>query len=727
MTLPRPFRLSDRCFAAAAVRPFRTGRSGQGQGGGQAAPGGRRQASRRQAGGDKPRPTSRRPTSPPGRLPPRRARWPSSRSRTRARQGPGEEVTSPTGRRRPRPSARRSASWWVLPGLRRAGAARAGAALGWADAEAARRVRGHAARPGRTQLPEADARRERRTTRSNTKKRPRKATRRPSSRTLNTVARGKKVKVALEYKVLWKGPLGRLRRGHRRAEHARELPRRVQQDHQQGRLRRAPEADEEEAGRERGIAGTAPAVARRARGRWRPRGCTDKDCCTVFDSFPIPLARAPLGGGHTAGRGADRRRTSRAAVPRPVSDGGRDGPPADACCRRRPTPSSTRTRRLRSVLGLRREPAAVVRARFRNLSMLRLPLGLVGDGSVPPGGVVGGDLLRGLFGRVPLRRPCPDRRRCRPVDDVLGAPGADLGFLQDGRLRGHQVLALRRRRDHAPRARGLPGRTWPAGGSPDARRHADLRRARAVRPGRTSPGRAAPGGRRRALRRHRRGPVADDRHRPRAHDAGRVGVGAAPVGRAPPPASRGARAHCSWQPGRLPIDASLDHHPALRARRSRGRRADDPGACVELARARRTERVSYQIQPTINNACAQPCDTDQRGRPGPDQRRVPRALRPDSCRDHRRRRALPAGAALRHPARGPGAGRPDRGGALGRARIELDYRSKPARAIFSCEPGVSAPAAGRRRAARGCPIRATATSASTSPRSVFPRCAPNGC
>ena len=41
------------------------------------------------------------------------------------------------------------------------------------------------------------------------------------------------------------------------------------------------------------------------------------------------------------------------------------------------------------------------------LSLLRLPLTPVGDGSVLPGGILGGDLLRGYSVDVPLRRDLP--------------------------------------------------------------------------------------------------------------------------------------------------------------------------------------------------------------------------------------------------------------------------------------------------------------------------------
>ena len=81
--------------------------------------------------------------------------------------------------------------------------------------------------------------------------------------------------------------------------------------------------------------------------------------------------------------------------------------------------------------------------------------------------------------------------------------------------------------------------------------------------------------------------------------------------------------------------------------------ATDPGPCVELARARRLEQVSYQIvQDTMNQvqtmACTQPCDADPRE---PDKAQNSAAYLELTGqipgRHHPRRFGLPAGSAVR--------------------------------------------------------------------------------
>ena len=133
--------------------------------------------------------------------------------------------------------------------------------------------------------------------------------------------------------------------------------------------------------------------------------------------------------------------------------------------------------------------------------------------------------------------------------------------------------------------------------------------------------------------------------------------------------------------------------------------ATDPGPCVELARARRLEQVSYQIvQDAMNQvqtmACTQPCDADPRE---PDKAQnsaayleltgqIPVAIIPD---DRPTCRACASICARRSPRSTALIG----AGALGRARLEIDYVSSPSRAVFSCESG-RAP----RRVLRGRPL-----------------------
>jgi len=122
--------------------------------------------------------------------------------------------------------------------------------------------------------------------------------------------------------------------------------------------------------------------------------------------------------------------------------------------------------------------------------------------------------------------------------------------------------------------------------------------------------------------------------------------------------------------------------------------ATDPGPCVELARARRLEQVSFQIvQDAMNQvptmACTQPCDADPR--------------EPDKAQNSAAYVELsgdipvavigndePYLQGLRFDVR-PEQPEVDGligAGALKRARVEIDYASAPQRALFSCESGV---------------------------------------
>ena len=114
---------------------------------------------------------------------------------------------------------------------------------------------------------------------------------------------------------------------------------------------------------------------------------------------------------------------------------------------------------------------------------------------------------------------------------------------------------------------------------------------------------------------------------------------------------------------------------------------NDPGACVELARARRLEQVSYRtVNTPETNTCFQPCDADAREL-GKAQNsaaylelggHIPVAIIADT---------EPFLQGLRFDIRPEG---PDLdgligAGALGRARVEVDYVSDQTRALFSCE------------------------------------------
>jgi hypothetical protein len=130
--------------------------------------------------------------------------------------------------------------------------------------------------------------------------------------------------------------------------------------------------------------------------------------------------------------------------------------------------------------------------------------------------------------------------------------------------------------------------------------------------------------------------------------------------------------------------------------------ATDPGPCVELGRARRVEQVSFQtVMGLAPDACTQPCDNDPR-EPDKSQNsaayleltdQIPVAVIADE---------EPYLQGLRFDVRpeGPEVDGIVGAGALGRSRVEIDYLSGPARAVFSCEP--EAPRTECRAAAR-CP------------------------
>src|SRR5206468_13073783 len=118
------------------------------------------------------------------------------------------------------------------------------------------------------------------------------------------------------------------------------------------------------------------------------------DCCTV-DSLPIPLVRAAVGGGGATPGALVALATSPAVkggAPFPmVLDTGSpvtmlDDPAAQGELRIQ--------RQAFNLLDATAPAPAPLRAEFRDISLLRLPLGPVGDAGTQPLGVFGGDLLR---------------------------------------------------------------------------------------------------------------------------------------------------------------------------------------------------------------------------------------------------------------------------------------------------------------------------------------------
>jgi hypothetical protein len=116
----------------------------------------------------------------------------------------------------------------------------------------------------------------------------------------------------------------------------------------------------------------------------------------------------------------------------------------------------------------------------------------------------------------------------------------------------------------------------------------------------------------------------------------------------------------------------------------------DPGPCVELGRARRLEQIDViQAGNADQAACALPCDQDSRGRAQDSAGYLELAgdLKVAIVAD-----GEPILQTARAEIRPDG---PEVDGILGAgvlidARVELDYRSQPARAIFSCEASAAA-------------------------------------
>jgi hypothetical protein len=151
---------------------------------------------------------------------------------------------------------------------------------------------------------------------------------------------------------------------------------------------------------------------------------------------------------------------------------------------------------------------------------------------------------------------------------------------------------------------------------------------------------------------------------------------------------------------KLPIAAEWTTLPRLALIDRQADPSVDPGPCVELGRARRLEQVDVaQARNADHAVCALPCDQDGHDRAQ------------DSAAYLELAGALPVaviadGEPILQTARteirpdGPEVDGILGAGVLVNARVELDYRSQPARAIFSCE--ASAPS-GACRTVGSCP------------------------
>ena len=165
-----------------------------------------------------------------------------------------------------------------------------------------------------------------------------------------------------------------------------------------------------------------------------------------------------------------------------------------------------------------------VRAMFRGVSVLRLPLQAIGDGSVAPGGILGGDILRRYSVDLRFGAACATDAGLLH-DDVLGAPRRGPRLPGGRRLRRDPLRALRRRRDDGGGRSGLPRAARAAGAVADAHRVPKLRRAGRILARPSAGNHVLQGGRRLPAGEGRRS-RADARHRRRSAGPRPVGLGA---------------------------------------------------------------------------------------------------------------------------------------------------------------------------------------------------------
>jgi hypothetical protein len=431
-------------------------------------------------------------------------------------------------------------------------------------------------------------------------------------------------------------------------------------------------------------------------------GCDD-DCCTV-DSFPIALDRAPLGNG-VAGGGA---LLALAAVPGATPDAGSEmvvdtGTPVVILA----APAAGDLQTTGGSFDLYGAgpyaagvPSPPLRARFGGIDVLSLPLHPVGDPTMTPMGILGNNLLLGYSVEFRFGALCADgvSTTCSWMT-FWPDLGADDSFLEDA---GYAVLNF----------------TLFGGGEVTANGDADFLGLRGplqipatrvvlracAAPSAFLPSDATPG-------------VAPSPACCTAADAIAlssgvdlsllVDTGVGPLvlsqsawtkvaaaalassGAAPPAPTSSPLLVATWP---VPIDATWSTIPRYALVNLEAGTNLDPGPCVELARSRRTEIVSYQtvmnpaLATPVPPVCGAPCDVDPTQTDeaqnsaayleiGGD---VPVAIIAD---DEPFLQALQFDVLPEGPQIDGLVG----AGALGRARLELDYISSPTRAVFSCE------------------------------------------
>jgi hypothetical protein len=423
-------------------------------------------------------------------------------------------------------------------------------------------------------------------------------------------------------------------------------------------------------------------------------GCDDGGVATI-DSLPIALGRAPMGfpGGGGGGTGINPNGALLLQAKLPEGAGS-FGMLLDTS-----TPTTLfaagrlagREGELTSFVGswdLLEGDA--VRARFRNYDLLSLPLHAVGVEGVVPSAVLGGDIMRGFSVALRFGASCgPNGQEECAWLTLWRHQNADLGILQDA---GFAVLRF----------------TLTGGGEVTAQGNADflgiraplsLPATRVLLRGcvgaapfaptddivaccqRTDADTLATGANLSLLLATGVGPTILGE----SAWARVVAAGAATGQTFPEPVPASASLWIGTWP--IPLDARWTTLPRLALVDNELGANNDPGACVELARARRLEQVSYRtVNTPETNTCFQPCDADEREL-GKAQNsaaylelggQIPVAIIADT---------EPFLQGLRFDIRAEG---PDLdgligAGALGQSRVEIDYVSDQTRALFSCE------------------------------------------
>lgn len=442
--------------------------------------------------------------------------------------------------------------------------------------------------------------------------------------------------------------------------------------------------------------------------------CSD-DCCTEIDSYPIELGRAPLGGPLPGAASSDGALVTWAAPPGGGMSGAfhaivATGAPVTVLAGAASGSLATTTTGLDVFGAMPGDVAGPLRAKFRAIDVLRLPLQPVGDGSVPPGALLGGDLLRGYSVAFRLGGPCPATSAFAgtgvPCSSMTWWPrlGADEGFLEDA---GYAVLHFNL----------FGGGEVTADGDPDflgLRGPLQLPPTRIVLRTCGVPHTFDP-----ATFASRACCTADDARKQssgvdlallldtgvgplivsqsawqRIYDeasaqfAAAQDTGDATVQLPPQPTDRSPSLLVATWPA--PIYARWSTIPrfALVDLEAGGDR--DPGPCVELGRAHRTEYVSWQtVFHPEGNVCFQPCDADPQEMSEAQNSAaylelagaIPVAIVDDE---------EPYLQALRFDVRPEG---PDVDGVIGAAalahtRFEIDYLSSPSRVVFDCETDI---------------------------------------